>query len=408
MAEVPISFDSFERRFAGLPPAVLKNRFFEETPTQAKGAAMLARPGTDDVGAFGDGPIRGFYSLPGLFADALFFVSGNAMYRRETDGTTVPLTGFIFGSGEVSMTGVAGAGFERLFIADGTLLQLYQGGSHASGVLTGSGQVSEGDTLLIGDTYYKWTATVGAGSGTLADPWDVLIGADLAESLENMVKTLSFTGVSGTTYSANLGGQNLDVTAISDATTLTATARTDLAAGNDIATTVTSLDTAPVVAWGAATLTGGGTHALSGVEVPDGLPPVAVATLKAYILVAIGASDKFFWLAPGEITIDPLDFATAESQPDDVLTVTVVGDTAWFIGEGSTEVWYATGTAATPFAPIGGRTYDRGAVSGTVVNVKGTVFLVGTDYVVYAIGGGAERVSNHGVEELIRLTLEAE
>src|SRR4030042_6202023 len=180
MAEVPLSFDSFERRFAGLPPAVLKNRFFEETPTQAKGAAMLARPGTADLGSVGDGPIRGFYSLPGLFGGALFFVSGNAMYRRETDGSTALVAGYVFGSGEVSMTGVAGAGYERLYIADGTLLQLYQGGARATGVLTGAGPVSEGDTLLIGETHYRWTATVGTGGGTLLDPWDVLLSTSAA------------------------------------------------------------------------------------------------------------------------------------------------------------------------------------------------------------------------------------
>ena len=36
MVDVPVSFTAFERRHAGLPPAVLKNRFFEETPTQQK------------------------------------------------------------------------------------------------------------------------------------------------------------------------------------------------------------------------------------------------------------------------------------------------------------------------------------------------------------------------------------
>jgi hypothetical protein len=404
MADVPISFTSFERRFAGLPPAVLKNRFFEQTPTQAGGNAMLARPGTEDIGAYGTGPLRAFYSLPGLFDGALFFVSGTTLFRCEIDGTVIPCTGVVFGDGAVSMTGVAGAGYERLFIADGTLLQVYQGGTHASGVLTCTLQVAEGDVIRIGDTYYEWTATVNNAAGTLADPWEVLIGVDLAESLANMVAAISFTGTSGVTYSGNLAGQNTDVTAVSDATTMTVTAKTDLAAGNSIVTTETGAN----MSWGAGTLTGGGTHALSGVSVPDGLPPVSVATLKSYILVAIGRSDRFYWINPGAVVIDPLSFATAESQPDDVLDVTVIGDTAWFIGEGSTEVWYATGSSVTPFAPVDGRVYDRGAIDGTVVNIKGTVFLVGQDNIVYAIGGGAQRVSNHGVEEVIRTALEAE
>lgn len=405
---IPISFTSEERDYADLPVAVVKNRFFEKTPTNQTGAVMLARPGTDEVATYGDGPIRAIYSLPGLFDGALFIVSGDRMYRRGVDGSSVMLDGFIYGTGDVSITGVAGAGYERLFIADGALLQHYDGGSHATGTLTGTGQVGEDDTIQIGDVWYRWTGTVGPGSGTPGDPWDVLIGADLEESLANMAAALNFTGTQGTTYSANLGGQNPDVTATSTATTLVLTARTDLAAGNDIDTTVTSPDTVPAVSWGTPTLTGGGTHGLVGVPVPDGLPPISVGTLKAHILVAIGRTDRFYWIEPGEILIDPLNFATAESQPDDVLNVEIVGDTAWFVGEGSTEVWYPTGDAEAPFAPVGGRVYDRGAIEGTVVNVKGAVILVGADYVVYAISGGPQRVSNHGIEQMIREALEAE
>lgn len=403
MVDVPVSFTAFERRHAGLPPAVLKNRFFEETPTQQKGAAMIVRPGTEDVDTRGEGQIRSFYSAPGLFNGALFFVVGDTLYRREVDGSTVTCTGIVFGSGNVSMTGVSGADYERLYLADGTLLQLYQGGSRATGTLTGAGNVSEGDTITIGETVFKWTATVSTGSGTVADPWDVLLGATLEESLENMNMAINFTGIQGIDYSSNLGGQNADVTSTYTATTLVVTARTDLAAGNAIVTTETGAN----ISWGGGTLAGGGTHALSGVAVPDGLPPVGVATLKSYVLVAIGRTDRFYWIEPGAVVIDALNFATAESQPDDVLDVTVVGDTAWFVGEGSTEVWYATGQSAAPFAPVSGRVFDRGAVDGTMVNVKGIVFLVGQDYTVYAISGGAERVSNHGIEETIRLALGA-
>ena len=403
MVDVPVSFTAFERRHAGLPPAILKNRFFEETPTQQKGAAMIVRPGTEDVDTRGEGQIRSFYSAPGLFNGALFFVVGDTLYRREVDGSTVTCTGIVFGSGNVSMTGVSGADYERLYLADGTLLQLYQGGSRATGTLTGAGNVSEGDTITIGETVFKWTATVSTGSGTVADPWDVLLGATLEESLENMNMAINFTGIQGIDYSSNLGGQNADVTSTYTATTLVVTARTDLAAGNAIVTTETGAN----ISWGGGTLAGGGTHALSGVAVPDGLPPVGVATLKSYVLVAIGRTDRFYWIEPGAVVIDALNFATAESQPDDVLDVTVVGDTAWFVGEGSTEVWYATGQSAAPFAPVSGRVFDRGAVDGTMVNVKGIVFLVGQDYTVYAISGGAERVSNHGIEETIRLALGA-
>ena len=331
------------------------------------------------------------------------------MFRREVDGTVIPMAGFIYNSADASMTGVEGAGYQHLFVADGSLLQVYRGGTQASGILTATAQPTDADVVRIGDVYYSWVTTVVNGAGTVASPWRVLIGADLNASMNNMLQAISFTGTQGVTYSANLGGQNPQVTAaypglnVDDDALLTVTARTDLAAGNDLATTETGAN----MSWGAATLTGGGTHALSGVPMPDGLPPIAVATLKSFVLVAIGNSDRFYWIRPAEIAIAPLDFATAESQPDDVLTVKVVGDTAWFVGEGSTEVWYATGVSASPFAPVPGRVFDRGAIEGTVVNIKGSVFLVGRDYVVYAIAGAPNRISNHGVEQTIRTALEA-
>lgn len=402
--QVPISFTSQERRFAGLPAAVLTNRFFEETPTQVAGAAMLARPGTKDLGRYGDQPIRSFYSQTGLFDGALFFVMGDKLFRRETDGTTTQCSGAVLGAGAVSMTGVSGPGYQRLFVADGTLLQVYQGGTRASGVLTGATQVVDGDTIQIGGTWYQWVNTVISGAGLQMNPFKVLIGIDLEESLENMVKALTFTGTQGVTYSSQLAGQNQQVTAVSDPTTMTVTARTDLSDGNLIVTGVEPGGSGNV-AWTDPTLTGGGTHALTGVEVPDGLPPISVATLKSYVLVALGRTDRFYWIQPGALVIDPLDFATAESQPDHILQITIVGDTAWFVGEDTTEVWYATGDSTAPFRPVSGRVYDQGAVEGTPVNIKGTVFLVGTDNVVYAVSGGVQRISNHGIEEMIRLHL---
>lgn len=409
MTDVPLAFSDDPRTYAGLPRIALQNRFVEQNLATAKGSAMIARPGTDELEVYGDGPIRSIFSLPGLFGGAAFIASGNSMFRREVDGTVIPMAGFIYNSADVSMTGVEGAGYQHLFIADGSLLQVYRGGTQASGILTATAQPADADVVRIGDVYYSWVTTVVNGAGTAASPWRVLIGADLNASMNNMLQAISFTGTQGVTYSANLGGQNPQVTAaypglnVDDDALLTVTARTDLAAGNDLATTETGAN----MAWGAATLTGGGTHALSGVAMPDGLPPIAVATLKSFVLVAIGNSDRFYWIRPAEITIAPLDFATAESQPDDVLTVEVVGDTAWFVGEGSTEVWYATGVAASPFAPVPGRVFDRGAIEGTVVNIKGSVFLVGRDYVVYAIAGAPNRISNHGVEQTIRTALEA-
>lgn len=419
--DVPLSFTDFDRVFADLPPAVLKNRIFEQNPAVAKQSAFIARPGTTDLGTYGNGRIRRCWSLPGLFGGSLFFVSGDTLYRREVDGNTFPITGTIYNDGDVSMCGVKGLDYERLFIADGSVLQIYSGGSQASATATLSANVSPNDWVRLGDTYYQWVTpdtalTVPNGAGTLANPWKMPIGADTEASIRNLQAAVAFDGTPGVDFSANMGGQNtvLFVTVIEDTvvTQFTVTAYDDTDDGNELrvdesSTVITYSDTTTNTA-GEQFMSGGGNHGLNGVEVPDGLPPLKVGTLKSHVLVAIGRSDRFYWVEPGAVVIDPLNFATAESQPDDTVALEIIGDNAWFIGESSTEIWYATGNAEVPFAPVNGRVYDRGAVAGTVVNVKGVVHLVGQDGIVYAIAGQPQRISNHGIEEVIRKQLETE
>lgn len=406
MVAVPLGRGAYQRDYANEPEIHLLNRFFEENPTNAAdGVSLLARPGTSVLVSAGDGPIRGFFSAPGLHNGDLFFVSGDTLYRYLPDGTLIAIGGQVFGSGKPSMAFMTGPGYERLFIADGTLLQYYAGGSQATGVLTESGSITN-QVIQIGSTYYTWSNTLNVDSdGTSGNPWRAKLGATDTESLANMVKLLAFNGTRGVDFSQNLGGPSTIVTATSDATTMTVTAISDLADGNAIATTVFS---GAGLSWGGATLSGGGAHTLVGIEMPDGVGAQAVASLAGFILVSVANSGRFYWVEPGAIVIDPLNFATAESQPDNIVDLLSVGDTVWLIGQGSTEAWYATGDALTPFAPTQGRVYARGVVEGTAVRIKDQVVLVGSDGIVYVIGGGVNRVSNHGIEERIRVQLQRE
>lgn len=415
MPEVSLSFSDFDRIYADLPPAPLKNRFFEENPFQGKKNAAIARPGTTSIGNYGTGPIRKIFSQPGLFGGALFFVSGNELWRRDPDGTTFVIGGIVYGEGEVSMCVAKGLDYERLFIADGARLQFYSGGTKASGVIsfTGGANALDGDTVEINGTYYEWETpdgfgNVSTGLGTLADPFKVAIGADWDATLQNLQAALQFSGTSGQTYSSTIGGQNLEVTVSYTSPDLTITARIDTAAGNLFTLTDPVDGGSNIQTPALGFFTGGNNHGLSGIEMPDGLPPTQVTTLKSYVIVAIGSTDRFYWVAPAEVTINALDFATAEAAPDQIVGLVTMQDTVWFVGQTVTEIWYATGDVDLPFTPVTGRVYDRGALPGTVVNIKGTLYLVDQDYIVYAIGGQAQRISNHGIEEQIRLSVATE
>jgi hypothetical protein len=143
---------------------------------------------------------------------------------------------------------------------------------------------------------------------------------------------------------------------------------------------------------------------LTAIPMPDSQHVVAVDTLNAYFLFAMANSGRFYWSAVGGTTVDALDYATAESQPDALTTLKVIGDELWLIGRSSTEVWQPTGDLDLPFQRIGGRTFSVGAVSRDTVQkltVGGTVQLcfVGSDGKVYRTAPNPARISDHGMEE---------
>lgn len=414
MTTVPIGVGAYDRKSAKEPEIQLINRFLEGDPTNlVEHTALLSRFGTKGLGYFppntSTGIIRGLYSKEGLFDSNLFVVSGNNLYRRMTDGTRQQITGTVHGTGRPYLTWVRGAGYQRLVISDGQLLQYYDGGSHATGILTTTATPTN-QVIEIAGTYYSWHATdvdYNSPDGTAAHPFLALLGSDPLVSMENM---LNFAGVPGVDFSSALGAANTVVTALADTSTtpstkLTLTAISEGTDGNLITTSVYS---GASMSWSGATLTGGGIHALHGIYVPTGETIGPVCTLDSFVLCAVNNSQKFFYLRPASVIIDALDFDYKESNPDFIVDMVRMGDFAVIVGSGSTEFWYATGDSNQPLAPVDGRTMARGAVEGTVLELNGETILVGNDEVVYAIGNGMRRISNHGIEERIRTQIRRE
>lgn len=415
MSTVPLGHDAYKRVYAGETEVMVLNRFFEQDPTnQHEGAALLGRPGTERIMRIGPGKHRAYGTKPGVFNGDLFIVSDNNLYRLGIDGTTLTqITGFVNSASTRPRFGfVAGEGYQHAFLSDGLLLQLYRGGTHATGTLTLTPATPPdiaSQVIEVGGTYYSWASNVNPVTppdGTSAHPFLAALGVDDAASLDNMDALFNFSGTRGTTYSSTLGGPNPKVTSSRPlTTTLLLTARSEFADGNLVTTTIFS---GLHLAWTGATLTGGGIHALIGVLVPDGLGIVALATLASFVVATVANTQKFFFIRPGAISIDALDFASAESEPDNVLDAITVADTIWLVGQSTTEVWYATGDNDAPLAPINGRAYARGVVPGTSIKVKDSVLLVGDDRKVYKIGPGVDPISTHGIEERIRTQLRRE
>ncbi len=173
--------------------------------------------------------------------------------------------------------------------------------------------------------------------------------------------------------------------------------------GNDnAAMTSTQFATAIVSGRAAYLYTTGLAQVTIPADAPSGGLVQDVDQLNNYILL-LQPNGRFYWIEPGENTINALNFATAERSPDPVISVRSVGDQFWLLGTNSTEVWYPTGNADAPFLRTQGKVFDRGIWEGTDVQIEDLIVLIDQDGVCYAIaGGGPQRISNNSVEERIR------
>jgi hypothetical protein len=149
-----------------------------------------------------------------------------------------------------------------------------------------------------------------------------------------------------------------------------------------------------------------GTAALAGVDISLLTPGIAFASVdvfNGYVLASVATSDRFYWLQPGSLQFQALDFATAEHFPDKILQIRVVGDEFWLLGEKSVEVWRATGQGSAPFERVEGRAFNFGIYGGTAVRMKDTsVVLVADDGTVFDIRGTPKEISNPAIAEKTR------
>lgn len=149
-----------------------------------------------------------------------------------------------------------------------------------------------------------------------------------------------------------------------------------------------------------------GTAALAAVDVSllaGGIAFSSVDVFNGYVLAAVAGKDRFYWLQPGSLQFQALDFATAEHFPDKILQIRVVGDEFWLLGEKSIEVWRATGEGSAPFERIEGRAFNFGIYDGTAVRMKDTsVVVVADDGTVFNIAGTPKEVSNPAIAEKMR------
>ncbi len=124
--------------------------------------------------------------------------------------------------------------------------------------------------------------------------------------------------------------------------------------------------------------------------------------INGYLVLLEKNSGRFRWTEVNDAeTVSGLNFATAEGAPDDLVGLLVDHLEIVLFGERSIERWYNDG--ATPFRRVPNGFSERGCRAGfSPAKIDNTVFWLGDDLTVYRLAEGRpQRVSNHGIEQLI-------
>lgn len=137
---------------------------------------------------------------------------------------------------------------------------------------------------------------------------------------------------------------------------------------------------------------------------------VSVGYIDGYFVFNEPNSQKIWVTALLDgLSIDPLDFASAEGSPDKLVSLIVDHKEIWLFGQNSVEVWYDAGGPDFPLAPIQGAFNEIGCIAPySVAKLDNGVFWLGADArgrgIVYRSEGyTGKRVSTHAVEWQIQL-----
>jgi len=138
---------------------------------------------------------------------------------------------------------------------------------------------------------------------------------------------------------------------------------------------------------------------------PDFPGAVTVGYIDGYFTFNEPNSQKVWVTALLEGTaVDPLEFASAEGNPDNVVAVFVDHREVWVFGNTSTEVWYNSGETDFPLTRIQGAFNELGcAAPYSIAKMDNQIYWLGKDArgqgIVYrAAGYIGQRISTHAIE----------
>lgn len=147
------------------------------------------------------------------------------------------------------------------------------------------------------------------------------------------------------------------------------------------------------------------TNVFAQITDPDFAGASTVGFLDGYF-VFTQPNSQVFWVTNllDGTSVEPLNFASAEGSPDDLVGLIVDHREVWLFGTSSVEVWYNAGTVGFPLERIQGAFNEIGcAAAYSIAKLDNGLFWLGSDArgqgIVYRANGyTGTRVSTHAVE----------
>lgn len=147
--------------------------------------------------------------------------------------------------------------------------------------------------------------------------------------------------------------------------------------------------------------------AITPVPFPDGANVIKVLVAASRAVAIREDTGTFYWSGSLSAGFDPLDFATAEGQPDNLLDALFIDDTLVLFGAETVEFWANTADEELPFQPIEQRTFEKGIrATGCAAIFDSSFVWVGNDNAVYANGQSPTPISNAGLNAQIAASAE--
>lgn len=145
-------------------------------------------------------------------------------------------------------------------------------------------------------------------------------------------------------------------------------------------------------------------NSVQAISDPDFRPATTVAFIAGFFVFTAADTGEYFITEVYSTAIDALDFATAESAPDDLVAVVALRREIWLFGADTVEV-HGLIAAAFPFAPITGVAINFGCIARmSALQIDQSVCWLSPNGIVYQSSGYvAQRISTHEIEEELEL-----